>query len=293
MYTDNSRYQGNLNGKSYFIGCSAWRNDDSLTPSKRPDGLPQFLIIIDALDEVEDEGGSEFLKDLLQVIQQNGLHGLKFLVTSRPDHSIVSLCDSFASKAVCHLREVDTKNVNEDIMTFLKDKLPALENEKDLEELARRADGLFIYAATGVRYISPSHPRSSDSEKRSRLKKLLQGWPQPQGHEVLLVDVLSKQIVASALGDLEDDYFQTRLDILHAILCSTQRISTLIVTDLLNVDKDTVEIMVQSLHPVLYTSSKDNCIYRYHASFPDFIFDSRRSHFTVPDRRSTLNVACD
>jgi hypothetical protein len=76
---------------------------------------PPSLIVIDALDEIEDEGGSGFLQDLLQVINQNDLHGLKFLVTSRQDPTIVSLCESFNSKRVCHLHEVDTQEVKKDI----------------------------------------------------------------------------------------------------------------------------------------------------------------------------------
>lgn len=87
---------------------------------------PPSLIVIDALDEIEDEGGSGFLQDLLQVINQNDLHGLKFLVTSRQDPTIVSLCESFNSKRVCHLHEVDTQEVKKDIMTYLTDKLSAL-----------------------------------------------------------------------------------------------------------------------------------------------------------------------
>jgi hypothetical protein len=118
------------------------------------------------LDEIEDEGGSGFLQDLLQVINQNDLHGLKFLVTSRQDPTIVSLCESFNSKRVCHLHEVDTQEVKKDIMTNLTDKLSALQAERDLGEFAQQADGLFIYAATGVRYISPSYPKLALPEQR-------------------------------------------------------------------------------------------------------------------------------
>src|SRR5215470_3122230 len=105
--------------------------------AKRPKELPSFLFIIEALDEIEDEGGSELLKDLLRVVQQSELRGLKFLVTSRPDPSIVTLCKSL--KAVCHLHEVDTKEVEKDIMTYLVAKLPELRAERELADFAQRA----------------------------------------------------------------------------------------------------------------------------------------------------------
>jgi hypothetical protein len=267
--------------------------------AERPKELPPSLVIIDALDEIEDEGGSKFLKDLLQVVHQNDLRGLKFLVTSRPDPSIVQLCKSLTT--VCHLHKVDTQEVEKDIMTFLVAKLPALalHAEQDLADFAQRAGGLFIYAATGVRYLSPSRPKLSNFEQRARLKKLLKGLPQPNGgREALLVDTLYQQILSSARGELEDEEFQTRLDILHAILCARTRISASVVANLLNspnnpVEIDTVKEVVRSLHAVLYVSTNDCCIYWYHASFQDFVFDERRSHVTVPGKREPLDASCD
>jgi hypothetical protein len=49
---------------------------------RRPD-LPPYLIVIDALDEVNSGGeGSAFLQALLTTIQKGNLQGLKFFVTS-------------------------------------------------------------------------------------------------------------------------------------------------------------------------------------------------------------------
>ena len=48
----------------------------------RPHALPPYLIVVDALDEVDDRGGLAFLQSLLTTIQKGNLQGLKFLVTS-------------------------------------------------------------------------------------------------------------------------------------------------------------------------------------------------------------------
>jgi hypothetical protein len=74
-----------------------------------PDPLnPHYLIVIDALDEIDGTGGSEFLRVLLEVIDknENRLQGLKFFVTSRPDPNLVRHVNSFKSKQLYHLEEV-------------------------------------------------------------------------------------------------------------------------------------------------------------------------------------------
>ena len=69
--------------------------------SERYSEFPPYLVIVDALDEVEDQGGSVFPKELLGTTNITDLRGLKFLVTSRPDPNIARLCASFTSEAVC------------------------------------------------------------------------------------------------------------------------------------------------------------------------------------------------
>ena len=49
------------------------------------DPEPSYLIIVDALDEIQNDGGSEFLRDLLITINEFDLRGFKFLMTSRSD----------------------------------------------------------------------------------------------------------------------------------------------------------------------------------------------------------------
>ena len=47
-----------------------------------------------------------FLRNLLTAINEDDLRGLKFLVTSRSDPKVVTLCKSFASEAVRRLQDV-------------------------------------------------------------------------------------------------------------------------------------------------------------------------------------------
>ena len=132
---------------------------------------PPYLVIIDALDEIEGEGGSSFLRDLLETIDSGHLLGFKFLITSRPNPDLAKLCSPFNSKAVCYLHEVSTDTLNNDITTYLQAKLSALPKPQ-LSKLVKSTDGLFIYAATVVRYILP-RPDMSQLEQVDLMEELL------------------------------------------------------------------------------------------------------------------------
>jgi len=203
---------------------------------KRP--APPYLVVIDALDEIEEEGGSLFLRDLLKTVDSGHLCGLKFLITSRPDPDLAKLCASFDSEAVCHLYEVPTDTVRGDITKYLKAKLPAL-REPQLSELTKSADGLFIYAATAVRYIRP-RPKMSELEQVNLTEKLLASKiANKTGRS--LIDKLYQQILLAAFQDLDEEEFERRLDLLHTLLCTVERVSPSIAGQLLSESKDLSE----------------------------------------------------
>jgi hypothetical protein len=132
-----------------------------LSAPTRPSELPPYLIIIDALDEIKDDGGSAFLHGLLTAINEDDLRGLKFLVTSRSDPKVVTLCESFATEAVCRLQDVPIEEAKSDLKTYLEIKLPKLAGSPKLAEVVQQAGGLFIYAAMAVRYLTPDYSIST------------------------------------------------------------------------------------------------------------------------------------
>ena len=129
---------------------------------------------MDALDEINDQGGSAFLKELLDTTNRIGLRGLKFLVASRPCPKITDLCASFPPETVCHLCEVPRATVKADMIKYLEalGKLSKLREYEGLSNLADKADGLFIYAAIAVKYILP-RSRMTKREQKKLLDKLL------------------------------------------------------------------------------------------------------------------------
>ena len=251
------------------------------------------IVVVDALDE--SDRGAEFLEELLRVIYGGQLAGIKFFVTSRPHPKIVALCKSFSSNAVCKLHEVNTVNVQHDIEKYLREALPELKDEPELVSLSQRAGGLFIYATTAVRFISPLHTSRSVSEMRFHLRAMLKPGSlisHANSDERLLVDELYEQVMDDAFRDAS--VRATRLRILHTIVCAESRIDIAALADLTDTDQNTVRRVVESLHAVLYISSKDGCVYWYHASFPDFVFSRERAKLSIfPHQFHALHVFCD
>ena len=263
-----------------------WQKSENL----RDVELPPYLIVVDALDEIEDDGGSMFLRSLLETINQRCLRGLKFLVTSRPDPRVVELCETFSSKAVCRLQDVPIERVGSDIAEYLRSKLPNFAGKPELKTMEQLAGGLFISAATIVRYLTPRR-RMAESEQRNLLSRLhdQQSFSPSGAQQPLLIDKLYQQVMCDAFSDLDDILFNSRLRILHTFLCTFERTPVSLTAALLSESDETVIAVLNELHAVLYC--KDGQVLWYHASFPDFIFSQTRSTFKLDGFRISMSCS--
>ncbi|KAG6810612.1 hypothetical protein H0H92_011110 [Tricholoma furcatifolium] len=66
-------------------------NPWEISAYERSSDLPPCLVVVDALDEIDGKGGSEFLEDLLKAVNNGSFKAFKFLVTSRPDPDLAKL----------------------------------------------------------------------------------------------------------------------------------------------------------------------------------------------------------
>jgi NACHT domain len=255
-----------------------------LSEATRHPESPPYVIVIDALDEIEGDGGSAFLADLLNAIDTYDLRGLKFLVTSRSDPELVECCEAFTSEAVCRLQDVPIEEARSDIKIYLKDKLKKLDGSPELAELERRADGLFIYAATAVKYLIPRRSITV-REQTKMLKNLLSKSYEPvsASDATFLIDELYRQIMRDAFSQFKGEFLICRLRILYTFLCTAERTSTSTVAALVaDSDDEAAKAVLDDLHAVLYT--QDDRVFWYHASFPDFTFDPARSNFRIGEK---------
>ena len=75
------------------------------------------------------------------------------LIISRPHPRLAALCTSFSADAICRLYEVPLDTAKADILEYLKVKLPDLQDEPRLIDLAKKADDLCYYHGGHMKYI--------------------------------------------------------------------------------------------------------------------------------------------
>ncbi|KAF8573688.1 hypothetical protein K439DRAFT_1624880 [Ramaria rubella] len=127
--------------------------------------FPSCVVVIDALDECKEE---KFTSSILHCVSNHieGLLSLKFLITSRPEPNITVAFKASTLKMVTHpfvLHEVNLEVVEKDIEDYLMVKLADIQtfygyNDSwplvaDIQALSKLSFGLFIFAATSVKFI--------------------------------------------------------------------------------------------------------------------------------------------
>ncbi|KAJ6524872.1 WD40 repeat-like protein [Mycena vulgaris] len=249
--------------------------------SWQPINEAPYVIVIDALDEIEDNQGAEFIKQLISSLSQTPLHGLKFLLTSRPHPDLKRLCDQLPERF--SLEEIEPSEVKDDIRRFLSAELPHLEQE--LDPVVEVSAGIFIYAATVVRHLDPPGVKLTSGQQKTRLKLLLTvGFSKAVTADEQHVDSLYKTVIHEALRSPEPEVEIPRR-VLYAVVTAHHPLTlpdlaSLVVDaseegdeEAVSDNLDKVKNSLDGLYAVLYISKRDNCVYAYHKSFDDFILN--------------------
>jgi hypothetical protein len=266
--------------------------------SDRPDGVPLSLIVIDALDEIDDDGGEKLLKELIEATTRakGGMRGLKILVTSRPHPMIVASSSSLSHDVVYRLEDI--KKGREDVREYLAKELPELEAscKQKLNDLSNLANGLFIFAATVVRLICPPTYRLSPMEQEEELSSVLHGQVALSSAGETGIDALYRQIVRVTVPKERE---AARLPILHNIVCTLQPLTPSVHAKLVarhtgKEDETAVKLFVEALYAVLYI--RDGRVYTHHKSFSDFMLSPERcepSLACVPEvQHGLISLGC-
>ncbi|KIK50341.1 hypothetical protein GYMLUDRAFT_104799, partial [Collybiopsis luxurians FD-317 M1] len=246
------------------------------------------LIVIDALDEIEGGEGSKFIEALITNINHAGpkVHGIKFLVTSRPDPDIVTTCKKLKVEATYKLEDVEPETAITDVRKFLESELPDIKEKEpsSLEIIARQSQGVFIYASTAVRYILPKGQKVSWGQKQDRLRAIVNNSPSSNhlGPADLLIDRLYKQVLDEVIGNGKTDVTKLYRQVLDTISIAQQAISVTTITQFMSQDhqisdEEAVRNAIEAFYAIAYISEKDNCVYIYHKSFQDFLLSSERA----------------
>jgi hypothetical protein len=246
----------------------------------RSEEFPLYLVIVDALDEIDDDGGEKFLRELIEVTTtaKEGMRGLKILVTSRPHPKIVAATEHLSSDAIYRLEDIE--ETQDDIRKYLAEALPKLValHKQELDDLAVLSDGLFIFAATAARLISPRSHTLSAKQMANRLSDFLKGTHtlSSRGNSAPGIDALYAQVIRDAIPDGEQ---AMSLSILHNIICALQPLPVSVHAEILathsdDKDEEAVDHFIGALYAVLYI--RDGRVYTHHKTFSDFVLDAQR-----------------
>ncbi|KIY64875.1 hypothetical protein CYLTODRAFT_82882 [Cylindrobasidium torrendii FP15055 ss-10] len=100
-----------------------------------------LVVVVDALDELDGDGGAVFLERLMNGVTKYDLKGIKFLVASREDPGIARLCKTLGPEVVIRLQDI--KGTESDIFRFLRTKGPHVSKDL-LREVAAQSGNLFV-----------------------------------------------------------------------------------------------------------------------------------------------------
>ena len=84
-----------------------------------PSTSAHYVVIIDALDEIDGNGGSMFLEHLFDALNRDYLPGLKFFATIRLDPDLVSRVLCFERKWLFRLQDIGKEEAWDDIKKYL------------------------------------------------------------------------------------------------------------------------------------------------------------------------------
>ena len=255
------------------------------------------LIIIDALDECKDEEpASAILSILSRYVDQ--IPGVKIFITGRPEPRIRSGFRLAALRPITEvfkLHDVERSSVDTDIKLFFRihfadmakhrshSNLPEeWPSSSDINILCQKAAGLFIYASTVVKFVSPRH------HQPARRLAILISFPQNTVHEgesginTLYTEVLMQAFCDVGLDNLkpdDQDVFHRLRSVVGAVLLAFNPLSMKSLSELLS-DFDTpsdISTALYSLHSLLLVPDNiEDPIHAFHKSFPDFLMDQDR-----------------
>ncbi|KIK66265.1 hypothetical protein GYMLUDRAFT_929463 [Collybiopsis luxurians FD-317 M1] len=253
---------------------------------KREQYAPVF--VLDALDECE--GISSVLEPLVNAIQDGQLKGLKFLFTSRPEQEInkkmqstVPNLQAFSKVKEFILHQVEESFVQADIKTYVEQELKDIySTRKQVESLVSLSGKLFIYAATVVNFVKDD--KQPITRQKKRLEESLNQGDRSGGLEALYTTIVESAIFKeySQGNEIVED-----LGIIHTIISLGRPLSCNAIAQLMNLEVDIVQGLIGRLQAVFHISEKNNAVYTFHASFPDFImkyqslYNAKLNHYKL------------
>jgi len=266
----------------------------------------QLVVVIDALDECDSMEDIQLILLLLAEAKDLATVRIKIFLTSRPEIPIFDGFRQLSGEAyqdfILHNIPLDT--VNADISTFFLQKLSPLKakhglgtpwpDEQIIEKLVERAAGLFIYAATVLRFIQDGidGPEEPLSLVLSATKSSLSATEHLEGIYTTLLQhsVLGRRGHPECAGRFRQ--------VVGSIVVMFNTMPARNLAQLLQIPFKIVSSTLDSLRSVLNVPEDESQPVRlFHLSFRDFLLDSQRCsdsrfHINEKERHTSLFRKC-
>ena len=258
------------------------------------------IVVIDALDECTNLGTVEKL--VQSVVDYTPDLPLKFFISSRETTKFLNAFHHNPTHRpkILSLHNVERPVVQKDIKLYLQASLSDIVQRSsqpgpwplpnELEILLERADRLFIYAATVVRFLG-----EDDGDFGIRLAHITRLTPARMDTGV--IDSLYNDIMEKAFHcRLLPDEVSARREIVSAIIFLLAPLSTNTIASLLSMASSQPRTHLAPFQSVIHVPTADTTpVTNFHASFPDFIVDSTRCqkhHLDASEGHQKLAVKC-
>jgi len=254
----------------------------SLANSIRP-----IVFLIDALDECSDENE---VKKLLMAISTLACDAkVKFIVTSRPETHINSnLTSASGNNTILRLHTIDKAEVTKDIRAYIDHAFSEQPLDEawytafDVDSLAARADGLFIFASTVVSYVLDTE---FVEDRIARLRtaifamkdsKVATG-PLDAVYELVLTRV-------SDTAKVEPKELLATRQVLACIMAARVPLSIAVLAEILGRKAEALRASLRRLRSVVNVSDDVNLpeLRTVHASFGDYLSERAVAELRIP-----------
>ncbi|CAE6523692.1 unnamed protein product [Rhizoctonia solani] len=262
------------------------------------ESLPaNFIVVVDALDECENEDHISEILDL--ILSPAYTLPIKFIVSSRPEPEIYERMMALVDKqplALLVLHDLDAKVVKADIEAYMKGELEHIPlTDTQWARIIERCGVLFIYASTVCHSVKHGHETNTLNEALAALSMTADSAsiPMGPGGDDAIDDMYTTILTAAFKRAEKSSRMQ---DLLETIISALEPITIHILATLLDLENThQVEELLKPLRSVLNLKEATGIVTALHVSFSDFIFTASRSgkfYCTPRIRHAALAESC-
>ncbi|KAJ3555753.1 hypothetical protein NP233_g12136 [Leucocoprinus birnbaumii] len=265
-----------------------------------------FFIVLDGIDECQGRDAQREIVNMIYTCAHKD-HDARFrwMLCSRPEPHLVAAFAAMENKRICHQEklEVDDPEAQRDALRILKKGFaeirardpyqfgPGWPKEDEVQFIAQRASGHLGFASFIIRFIGdidhddPARKLNVCLDLLHRSSGISAG-----GNPLDALDFLYTQI----LSDIPKDILDTTKRVLGVLICGNEKISAILLANLLGLDRASFYSSLQRLHSVLLIpfpeKAHESSIKVYHASFSDYLTDRSRAGIFFLDEGAVNSI---